>query len=48
MTKFSDRCLKWNRPNHECIDPKLNGNRPILQMAIAEGGMAQIAMAQQP
>ena len=46
MTKFNDQYLKKNRPNHECINPKLNGNEPILQMAIRERGITQKCITQ--
>ena len=36
----------WNKivQNLECINPKLNGNKPILQMAITERGITQIGI----
>ena len=44
MTKLNDHYLKSNRPNHKCINPKLNGNKSILQMAITQKGITQIAI----
>ena len=46
MTKFNDQYLKLSRPNHECINPRLNGNNPILQMAITERGITQKGITQ--
>ena len=46
MTKFNTQKLKKNHRNRKCINPKLNGNKPILKIAITQTGITQIGKTQ--